>query len=284
MTQTTATMLTTHAFPGERPEASDEVLGVIVGSAFSLASFSDWSPEAIEIDTRWGPWTIYRLGNIARPCYLSFRHGIPHRLLPNQIPYRAQMRALSIAGCRSVLSTSSVGVLDDSVPLNTPLIVSDILTLDNRLPDGSACTMFDSPSSAHAHLVLNEGLVSPALVVELERILRNQGIENVRHVVFGYVGGPRTKTGAENRMWKNLGAQVNSMTLAPEIILANELNMSAAGLVAGHKPSRQDARRPQSKGEVTDSLEDSRKAMSDAIRAFIKHGKSAPFGNQLYRF
>ena len=65
-------------------------------------------------------------------------------------------------------------------------------------------------------------------------------------VVFGYAPGPRTKTAAENAMWARLGADVASMTLAPEIVLANELEIPCAALVVDTaRPSRAAPHRAQ---------------------------------------
>ena len=47
------------------------------------------------------------------------------------------------------------------------------------------------------------------------------------------------------KMWRQLGAQVNSMTLAPEIILANEMEISCCAAVVGHKYSVPDIAEPE---------------------------------------
>lgn len=270
----------------EQRLASDnpDVVGLIVGSAFSIDAFEANRPEPIEVNTPWGSWTLYRLSDFGRPCYLSFRHEYPHRLLPNQIPYRAQIEAFNLAGCRTLLCTSSVGVLDESLPLDTPLVVSDIVTLDNRLPDGSSCTMFDTPSALQGHLVIGDGLLSTGLSKQLREMVLAAGYGHSKPVIFGYVGGPRTKSAAENLMWRHLGAQVNSMTLAPEIILANERQITCAALVSGHKPSRPGTEDSLSEREISDSLVRSQGAMLDIAKMFLQSSRHVDFGNHLYRF
>ena len=61
--------------------------------------------------------------------------------------------------------------------------------------------------------------------------------QEARPLVFAYCRGPRSKTPAENRAWRTLGASVNSMTLGPEAVLAAELGIPAAAVVVGHKRS-----------------------------------------------
>lgn len=258
-------------------------IAVIIGSAFDPHALLRLRVEPLVVDTRWGAVTLYRAAGRSRPAFVLCRHGVPHRWLPNQIPYRAHAAALASLGCRALLVTSSVGVLDPALALNVPMLVRDILTLDNRLPDGSACTMHVEPDDAQSHLVLSEGVVSRALSAQVAGLAAAEGVSLGPEVVFGYVGGPRSKTRAENRMWAMLGAQVNSMTLAPEMILANELEIPCAGLVIGHKHSNPAHDAPDRR-TIEDSLHESRRAHESLVAAFLDRGAPVPFGNHLYRY
>ncbi len=262
---------------------SREAVGVILGSAYRMGRPGGLAMAPVDIDTPWGVQRLYKV-QTERPAYALFRHGQPHRLLPNQIDYRAQAWALREVGVGALLVTSSVGVMDGELPLFEPLLLGDLMMLDNRLPDGSTCTMFERSSPEHGHLVLNEGLFSYALSEHVVEIAREAGAPiGAREVVFAYAGGPRGKTAAENRMWQLLGGQVNSMTLAPEVVLANELEIPCSGLVVGHKYSVPGRENPKS-GGVTQTLDSSREAMERVVEAFLRHAKPVAFGNHLYRF
>lgn len=254
-------------------------VAAILGSAFHADALDDLPLEPIVVGTPWGPWTLHRA---ASGALVSFRHGLPHRLLPNQIPYRAQAWALKEAGAEALLVTSSVGVLRSELPLNRPLLLGDLLYPENRLPDGSTCTMFDAPSERHGHLLVQDGLFSTALTDQLAAIVREVGEEPTRDVVFAYVGGPRGKTPAENRLWATLGADVNSMTLAPEVVLANELEIPCAGLGVGHKYSVPGIDVPDD-GGIAASLDAARDAMRRIVRGFLERGEAVRFGNDVYR-
>lgn len=268
-------------------------IAVILGSAFE-ADIAGLELSSQELQTPWGQQQIFAVKQLDRPAYLLFRHGLPHQLLPNQINYRAQAWALSQLGVRSLLVTSSVGVMTDRLPLNQPLLLSDILMPDNRLPDGSACSLFTQPTPGQGHLVLDEGLCSRALNAQLTELARSEGVTLGGEAVFAYVGGPRTKTAAENRFWALAGAQVNAMTLAPEMVLANELGIATSGLVVGHKyslpnspdPMSQQNREQQNLDQhsIAQSLVDSRQAMESIIRAFVQKGMEVPFANHLFQF
>lgn len=258
-------------------------VAAILGSAFS-ESF----PEMLDlkqetISTEWGEQSLYRVSECERPAYILFRHGIPHRLLPNQINYRAQAAALRTVECQGLLVTSSVGVLDADVPLYRPLLVEDVIMLGNRLPSGEACTMFDDVSDAQGHLLLNDGLLATELTDQLRTLASQERASVADEVVFAYAQGPRSKTAAENRAWPRLGAQVNSMTLAPEVVLANELEIPTAGLVVGHKYSLPD-RDPPEQGAVSTTLDRSREELERIVTAFLRRGRPVDFPNSIYRF
>lgn len=259
-------------------------IAVIVGSAFTEKLSSDLELSPQEITTPWGKQELYQIKNLDRPAYLLFRHGIPHQLLPNQINYRAQARALKEVNCGALMVTSSVGVLDANLPLYRPLLVTDLMMLENRLPDGSTCTMFVTPEAQQGHLVLNEGLFSKTLTQQVYNLAPELIFSMEKEVIFAYVGGPRGKTAAENRIWYQLGASVNSMTLAPEVVLANELEIPCVGLVVGHKYSLPGKETSEDRQGVRESLVNSRSSMELIIIEFLKKGFEVPFKNQIFRF
>lgn len=257
-------------------------IGIILGSAFHSSTLAQHA-QRLTCET---PYGVAHFEHFRREdgvdVYLLFRHGRPHSRLPNQINYRANARALADLGVKALLVTSSVGVLDAEVPVNSPLIVDDLLMPDNRLPDGSACTMFEKPTAHQGHLVLEDGIVSTELTRQLENLVVDEWGDTLR-VTFGYVAGPRTKTAAENRMWAAWGAQVNSMTVGPELVLANELEVPCASLVIGHKYSHPDIPNPDPAG-VTESLERARKSFESLVHRFGHEIHPVEPANSIYRF
>lgn len=254
-----------------------ESIAVILGSAFG-APPAGFARRVVA--TPHGDAEIWESPD--RPgAYALFRHGMPHRWLPNQIPYRAHAAALQALDVGALLVTSSVGVLNPAVPLLEPLLVGDLVWLDNRLPDGSACTMWPEPAPGQGHLVVESGLFAPALAAQIRTLAASRGLPLARDpVTFWYAPGPRTKTAAENRVLAGLGLDVNSMTLAPEVVLANELGIPCAGLVVGHKPSGPG----MGEAGVRQSLDDAREAARRLVLAFLAEGAAVPFPNHVYRY
>jgi 5'-methylthioadenosine phosphorylase len=259
-------------------------VAVILGSAFegSFAERLDLTP--CEINTEFGEITLYKSGlRKDRDVYVLYRHGMPHFLLPNQINYRAQAAALESVNCGALLINSSVGVLDARLPIYKPMLVTDLLMPENRLPDGSTCSVFPEPKESHGHLLLREGLFSKELNAWINERHKDVIFQSKEDIVFVYAGGPRSKTPAENRMWALLGGQINSMTLAPEVVLANELEIPTVAVAVGHKYSVPDKINPEEK-LIRQSLVDAREATANILLTFMKKAEPVPYRNQIYRY
>jgi len=262
----------------------EKSLAVILGSAFEKSIPEALSMQQVVISTNWGNQKLYKTtvtGN--RDVYAIIRHGVPHHLLPNQINYRAQAAALSKVNCGALLINSSVGVLDPDLSLYKPMLLTDLMMPGNRLPDGSTCTMFNEPSEDQGHLVLNEGLFSKKLNEQIFNIDPENIVYPDSELIFVYAGGPRSKTSAENRMWAKLGGHVNSMTVAPEVVLANELEIPVAGLVVGHKYSVPGIDNPPEE-DIRETLEQARAATEKVLLKFLQQGEPVEFQNHIYRY
>lgn len=259
-------------------------VATILGSSFSDSLLSDSNAEEIVIKTPYGNQIVFRLNLPGRSSYSIYRHGVPHRLLPHQINYRAQAYALREIGCGALLVASSVGVLSAEIPLFTPLLLNDILMPENRLPDGSTCSIFTESVDDQGHLVIQEGLFSKELASQLQILAGKWLPEFTKPVVFAYAGGPRTKTAAENHFFRAIGAQVNSMTLAPEVILANELEIPCVGLVVGHKYSLGESTGVEQNFDISESLEQARQAMENIVGIFLRSATPVRFRNIIHRF
>jgi 5'-methylthioadenosine phosphorylase len=259
-------------------------LGLILGSAFDEAFLDHFDAACRQIETPYGEWRLYRVESDRHATYISFRHGVPHSRLPPQIDFRAQAAAFERVNCGALVINSSVGVLNGELPIFEPLLLDDLMMPDNRLPDGSACTMFTEPSPEQGHLVLEHGVFDEQLSEQLAGLAGDVGIEiDEQGACFAYVGGPRTKTGAENRLWRQRGADVNSMTVGPEAVLANELGIPTAGLVVGHKYSVPD-KDPGEHDTIEESLDRARESILEILSRFMADGQPVEFKNYLYQF
>jgi 5'-methylthioadenosine phosphorylase len=257
-------------------------VAAVVGSAFPDAGLLGSPLEAVEVPTAAGVVQLHAAGP---DRWVLFRHGAPHRFLPHQVPWRAQALAMQAVGVDTLLLTSSVGLLDASLPLFQPMLLGDLLMPDNRLPDGAACTVWPEPAPGQGHLVVEEGLFHPGLSAQVAGWLP---AGSPTGLVFAYVPGPRTKTPAENRYWRAAGAQVNSMSVGPEVVMANELGIAVAGLVVGHKRSGGAAASTPAtttlwEEAISASLVASRLAVERLVLRFLREAQPVPAANRLHR-
>src|SRR3990167_8979829 len=98
-------------------------IGVIGGSGlYQMDALKDVQEH--EIDTPFGqPSDVVVTGQVEgiAVAFLA-RHGRGHRLLPSEVPYRANIHALKQLGVRYVLSVSAVGSLrEEFKPLDMVL-------------------------------------------------------------------------------------------------------------------------------------------------------------------
>ena len=82
--------------------SSKTAVAAILGSAFERAP-RGIALEVERVHTPHGEVTLHRLPDTDPRAYVLFRHGLPHRLLPHQIPYRAHAWALEEVGCGALL-------------------------------------------------------------------------------------------------------------------------------------------------------------------------------------
>ena len=146
------------------------------------------------------------------------RHGRGHRLMPSEIPYRANVYALKSLGVERVISVSAVGSLRE-----------DIRPLDMIVPDQLIDRTVGRPSTFFGDgLIAHVGMADP-FCPEMRDILYNSASEmGARTHPSGalvIINGPQFSTKAESHMYRSWGADIIGMTALPEAKLAREAEM-----------------------------------------------------------
>ena len=104
---------------------TDWTLGIIGGSGlYALPGLEDVRTETV--DTPWGapsaPLTRGRLNGVEL-VFLP-RHGPGHVVPPTEIPFRANIAALKIAGCSDIVGISACGSLREGLAPGDFVVVS----------------------------------------------------------------------------------------------------------------------------------------------------------------
>lgn len=157
-----------------------------------------------------------------RPVAFLARHGRGHRILPSEIPARANIHALKQLGVERVVSVSAVGSLKEEVePLH--MVVPDQLVDRTRL---RANTFFGDGVVAHISFA---DPFCPALSARLAAAAEPDATTH-RGGAMIVMEGPAFSTRAESEIYRSWGASIIGMTALPEAKLAREAEMCYATL------------------------------------------------------
>jgi purine nucleoside phosphorylase len=202
-------------------------VGIITGTGtYVLPGFEAGSPQPFV--TRFGE-TLVRSGRAEEVEILHIsRHGEGHRRLSNHVTHRANVAALKELGADCVLAVTVCGAVDASVPLGSLIVFDDLHYLQNRLADGSLCTLYDTPGDPMRGHWIYEKPFSDDLRAVLLEACGEPGVPVRERGCYGHVDGPRFNTRAEIRSLALAGVTAVSQTAGPETVLCGEAELPYA--------------------------------------------------------
>ena len=203
---------------------SDAKIGVIGGSGlYQMDALTDI--EEVKVPTPFGdPSDAFIIGSLegVRVAFLP-RHGRGHRLLPTEIPFRANIYAMKLLGVERIISASAVGSLRE-----------ELKPMDIVFPDqffdrttGRVSTFFGGGVAAHVAMAEP---VCHDLCDALERAAGADFEDVTFHRGGTYVcmEGPAFSTKAESEVYRSWGMSVIGMTNLQEAKLAREAEICYA--------------------------------------------------------
>ncbi len=206
-------------------QASEPAVGIIGGSGlYQMEGLTE--VRELSVDTPFGaPSDVIFAGKLAgRDVYFLPRHARGHRLLPTEIPHRANIYALRSLGVRWLLSVGAVGSLKEEFPPRHLVLPDQFFDRTSRR---SEHTFFGGGIVAHV------GFAEPTSA-ELRRLVFDAATEMGLPVHDGgtYVNmdGPAFSTRAESEANRHLGFDVIGMTNLPEAKLAREAEIAMASV------------------------------------------------------
>ena len=201
-------------------------VGIIGGSGLDDPNIFQEADE-VSIDTPYGkPSSNLTTGQIGGvEVVLLARHGKNHQYSPTDVNYRANIHALKEQGVTHIIATTACGSLKEEINRGHFVIVDQFIdftrhrdiTFFDSFEDGAKHTPMSDPFDAGLREVLYE------TSKELGLISHNGGT-----VIT--IEGPRFSTKAESKMFRMWGADVINMSVAPEVILANEAGIPYAAI------------------------------------------------------
>lgn len=150
------------------------------------------------------------------------RHGRGHRLLPTEVPNRANIYALKSLGVERVIAVSAVGSLREELPPGR-LVIPDQLV--DRTKGVRPFTFFGGGIVAHVGLAepfcpeMRQALIAAARAV---------GQPVAGDATYVVIEGPQFSTIAESETHRAVGYDLVGMTALPEAKLAREAELCYA--------------------------------------------------------
>jgi 5'-methylthioadenosine phosphorylase len=199
-------------------------IGVIGGSGlYQMDALTE--VEEVRLDTPFGePSDAFIIGSLAgvRVAFLA-RHGRGHRLMPSELPFRANIYAMKMLGVERIISASAVGSLRQELkPMD--IVVPDQFFDRTR---HRVSTFFGDGIAAH---VTFADPVCREICDALEEVGRREleGVEIHRGGTYLCMEGPAFSTRAESEVYRSWGMSVIGMTNLQEAKLAREAEMCYA--------------------------------------------------------
>ncbi len=96
--------------------------------------------------------------------------------------------ALKEVGVTYIVSFSVSGVLNRDYELGKVVLVDDLMYPDNRLPDGSVCSFFDTAGAAGRGHLIAGSFYNSQIIGDISEIMEGDVIGNA---CYAYSVGPR---------------------------------------------------------------------------------------------
>jgi 5'-methylthioadenosine phosphorylase len=193
-------------------------IGIIGGSGlYQMPELT--GVEEVRVETPFGdPSDAFIVGTLEgeRVAFLP-RHGRGHRLLPTELPFRANIYAMKSLGVERILSASAVGSLQEQYAPLDMLIPSQFF--DRTRARAHESTFFGEGIVAHvtfAHPVCD------SLGDVLEKSCGAADVKVHRGGTYLCMEGPAFSTKAESHVYRSWGMDVIGMTNLQEAKLARE--------------------------------------------------------------
>ncbi|NPV68521.1 MAG: S-methyl-5'-thioadenosine phosphorylase [Anaerolineae bacterium] len=201
-------------------------IGVIGGSGlYKMEELTDL--RTYDLETPFGKPSAPIVVGTLRGHRVAFipRHGIGHRYMPSEVPYRANIFALKLMGVTHIIGVSACGSLQATYAPGHMVIPDQLVDLTYGRPR----TFFGDGLVAHVSVA--EPFAHRLSQLLYESVRAVGGIAH-RGGTFLTVEGPRFSTRGESFVFRQWGMGLIGMTTSPEAYLAREAEMHYA--VIGH--------------------------------------------------
>lgn len=241
-------------------------IGIIGGSGlYDLTGLTDVQEE--QIYTPFGATSdLLVTGSLhGKPVVFIPRHGKGHRLLPTEIPFRANIWALKKLGVTHLISVSAVGSLKEEIAPGHIVFPDQFIDRTRQ----RASTFFGNGIVAHVQF---GDPVCPHLLPIVAKAAQEVGATFHQGGTYICMEGPLFSTRAESNMYRSWDASVIGMTNIQEAKLAREAEICFVTIALAtdydcwHQ-SEEEVTIDQIIKVMNDNIETSKKILSKAIES-----------------
>ncbi len=204
-----------------------EKIGIIGGSGLDNPEILKDETE-LDLTTPYGaPTSTIKRGRIGdKQVFLLARHGREHTVPPTQVNFRANVHVLKELGCECILATTAVGSLREEIDRGHLVILDQFIDFTRHRfvtfhevfePHRAMHTPMSEPFDARLRSIFRD-------------VCEELGFPHHKTGTVVTIEGPRFSTRAESRMFRQWGADVINMSIAPECVLANEIGLPYAAV------------------------------------------------------
>ncbi len=197
-------------------------IGIIGGSGlYDMAELE--VTDEVTVDTPFGdPSDTFKVGLLEnREVVFLPRHGEGHRLLPGELPFRANIWGLKQLGVDCIISVSAVGSMRPDISPREVVVPDQFIDRTHNRQD----TFFGDGLVAH---IAFSDPVCPALQSTLVDSTKEAGGAVHTDGTYLCIEGPAFSTRAESHLYRSWDVDVIGMTNYQEAKLAREAEMCYA--------------------------------------------------------
>ncbi len=201
-------------------------IGIIGGSGLENPEILENYKE-IDVDTPFGkPSSKLISGTLfGIDVVIISRHGKKHEIPPTHVNNKANIFALKYEGCKYIIATTAVGSLKEEIKRGDFVILDQFIDFTRHRD----VTFFDKFEFGAMHFPMAKPF-SEDLRKKLMEICEELQLPYHKKGTVITIEGPRFSTIAESNLFRQWGADIINMSIAPEVILANEAEVPYAAV------------------------------------------------------
>jgi len=207
------------------------MIGIIGGTGIYSSSIFKPNREKWFNSKRYGQASGPVMFGSIGPAQVAFlaRHGSGHSFSPTYVPYRANIRALKLAGCTHILSIGAVGSYREFIPPGSVVLPDTFI--DQTIHRSS--TFFERPNDPVVHIDVSSptcAALRGMLMASLQVVENNVPLPAIiPHGSYVCIEGPRFSSMGESQTYRSWpDTVVVGMTACPEVWLAREAGLHYA--------------------------------------------------------